>query len=230
MICLLMIAASTTLPLISYIGGRQGWPLCVGALPAQLIPVIIQLLCLVALVSLFVKAVSRKTAIIPIMVGLTVGLVFMIGGCSVKNETPFIAGFKECIRENISLAELRTVARVARSQIPVDGYLPSPSKWSLWTEKDHRQSWTVLMNSTVIGKLPRGVVVRVGKQDVELIWGGALPGHWGIVIRDVLRSETLTNREGNDWSQRQYDVVARKRANGEAAADIAPDIGTFYRE
>lgn len=225
-----MIAASTSLPLISYIGGRQGWPLIVGALPAQFIPVIIQLLCLVALVSFFVKAVRRKTAITTMMVGLIIGVVFMIGGCGVKPATPFIAGFKERIREDISPAELRTVARVARSQIPVDGYLPSPSKWSLWTEEDHRQSWTVLTNSTVIGKLPPGVVVSVKNKLVELIWGGALPGHWGIVIRDVTRNETVTSREGNDWSQRQFDVLPAKKPTREETADIAPDIGTFYRE
>jgi hypothetical protein len=41
----------------------------------------------------------------------------------------------------------------------------------------------LLTDSTPIGKLD-DVVVTVGDDFVQLMWGGALVGHWGFTIQD----------------------------------------------
>ena len=229
-LCAAVIIAGVVTQILSYVGGRLGMPLAVGGLPAQLIPVLLQLLCLFALVILLVLNRTRRANAVILAVGLLIAGLCFLGGCAVKPVSVFREGFKHRIQHTISPEELRELARVARSQIPVDGWLPGPAKWSLWTEEEHRKPWDVLTNRTALGKLDPRVVVAIRDDAVELSWGGALVGHWGLLIRDVPPKERPPRQDRYDWTERQYDMSPNEPQTRKGAADvgdIAPDISTF---
>jgi len=66
-------------------------------------------------------------------------------------------------------------------------------------EDAYRTNWNALANSTPIGKLDSWMVIFNHADKVEIVWGGALAGHWGVIIQKT----------------------------GSGSGDIAPGIRTF---
>jgi hypothetical protein len=180
--------------------------LSVGGLPANVIPSLLELFALLALVILLFVSIKRSSGVATTVVSLLIAIHCFIGGCAVSRARVFQTGFRHKIQKTISAEELRTLAYVARSHIPVGGYIPGPAKLSLWTEAEHAKTWSILTNTTSLGKLDPWVVIAVRDDVVELSWGGALVGHWGLFIRDV---------------------APRVNQTMEDSGDIAPDISTF---
>ena len=232
--CFVAACAAASFPMIEYAGGLSGFPLCVGAFPAQIIPLLIQLFAIAALIIFLIRAVRNKSAKGVVAICLVVAIACFFCDWFISPVQFFKAGFRVRIHRTISPEELRTLARVARAEIPMgnisfrpgEGILPSPGKGSLWEEAEHRKMWDAVTNQTAIGKLDPGLVVCVSSNDVELSWGGALVGHWGLRIQDVApHGEVHFN-----WADDQYGAKQNDRPAIEKADALAPDISIFMAE
>lgn len=67
--------------------------------------------------------------------------------------------------------------------------MPGPGKASLWNESEHRAQWTALISATALSKLDPTLVLHNGTDSVSISWGGALVGHWGLIIQPDSKSE-----------------------------------------
>jgi hypothetical protein len=106
---------------------------------------------------------------------------------SLLKERPFILGFKYRTLSLSSPEELQEIAGKARSLISESGSgsLPGPGKWSLWEEENHRVLWEQMPEAKILSSFDSSVVIHVSDNNcVDLIWGGALVGHWGIRIAE----------------------------------------------
>jgi hypothetical protein len=168
---------------MGYIGGRRGMYLSIGILPAEIIPLLISLFCLMLLLILMVNTLRKrrpagKTFVLPAL-----GLVFFAANFAIPPAEFFMAGFCQRIKSNVSSGELREIARVCHAELPVGKPFPGPQKESLWNESEHRSKWNSLVGSTALGKLDPSLTIFNQSDSVSIAWGGALVGHWGLTIR-----------------------------------------------
>lgn len=174
-------------------------PLSIGMLPAQIAPALIILFSIITLfVICVVTLVKRRNRRLAFSM-LALSLLFSVSGFVVAPAKIFQIGFRHGIKSTISPAELHEIARVCSSTLPLDGRLPGPKKWSLWNETENRPIWNTFVNSTSLGKLDSSMVIFNHADEVEIAWGSALVGHWGIIIQKT----------------------------GTSSGDIAPGIKTF---
>jgi hypothetical protein len=168
---------------IGYIGGRRGMFLSVGMLPAEFLPVLISLFCLILLLILLAIALlKRKPAGKPFVL-LALGIVFFAADFVIPPTKLFMAGFRQRIKSTIAPGELRDIARVCHAELPIDKPFPGPQKSSLWSETEHRSQWNRLVRSTSLGKLDPWMTISNHSDSVSIVWGGALVGHWGLAIQ-----------------------------------------------
>ena len=174
-------------------------PLSIGMLPVHIVPLLTILFSIMALFVICVVALAtgrnRRLAFSMLVLSLLFLMPAFLIGPSI-----FQIGFRQRTKSTVSPAELREIARACSNALPLDGRLPGPKKWSLWNEAEHRTTWDALVNSTSLGKLDSSMLIFNHADEVEIAWGGALVGHWGIIIQK----------------------------NGSVGGDIAPDIRTFY--
>jgi hypothetical protein len=114
---------------------------------------------------------------------LGIALLFFALGIALAPARVFQAGFREKIRSTVSPDELRAIARVCHEKLPPHERLPGPKKWSLWNETEHRPQWNILVESSALGKLDPSLIIFNNEDTVEISWGGALVGHWGLIIQ-----------------------------------------------
>ena len=182
-LCGAVVTATISSYAISYLGGRQGMPLCIAGLPTEMAPKLMSLFCLVWLVVLFVVALINRRPLGKTLSALALSSFFLVLGFAVAPAKVFQAGFRQRIRSTITPEELRTIARVCHETLPIHGQLPGPEKGSLWNESEHRPQWTALVQSTALGKLDPWLTVFNKANTVEIAWGGAMVGHWGLIIQ-----------------------------------------------
>jgi hypothetical protein len=158
-------------------------PLSIGIFPAEFVPVSLILFSIIGLLVLcvvtLVKNANRRLAFSM----LVLSLLFVASVLVVAPFRVFQIGFRHRINSTISPAELREIARVCSNVLPIDARLPGPKKWSLWNETEHRTAWDAMVNSTALGKLDSSLIIFNHANTVEIAWGGALVGHWGVIIQ-----------------------------------------------
>lgn len=182
--------------IMSYASGRAGTSIGL----FLVVPYLLNLLCLLALLILLLIAIAKRKHIRTALKAFVLSTTIVALGIVIPPEKVFLLGFRHRIQATISANELRQIAQEFEKNLPPKGFLPGPGKRSLWTAEEHAPFWTSMTNSTSLGKLDNWVVIYQHRDDVELSWGGALAGHWGVRIKTE-----ATTSEG----------------------DIAPGISTF---
>ena len=182
-LCVTFAIATASCHIISYIGGRQGTHLAIGAFPAQIVPMLAAVFSLASLFVCLVFALITRRPARRAAAALTISLLFFMVGFAISPAKVFQAGFRHRITLTVSVDELRGIARVCHLTLPVDGRLPGPQKTSLWNESEHRAQWKALTGATALGKLDSWLTVHNGTDTVTISWGGALVGHWGLIIQ-----------------------------------------------
>jgi hypothetical protein len=180
-LCATVAGATLSCYWIEYAGGLQGMPMAVAGLPAEIIPFVISLLCIASLVVLLVVALAKRGPVSIVFSMLALSCLFLVLA-SAPAVKLFQIGFRRRINSTVTPDELRRIAEACHAAVPVDGYLPGPAK-NLWDESQHRREWNALASSTAIGKLDPWLVIHNSADAVELSWGGALVGHWGVIIQ-----------------------------------------------
>jgi hypothetical protein len=108
-------------------------------------------------------------------------LVLLVNAWLPPSES-FRMGFRHRLQAAVTPDELRQIAAKCSELLPLDGCLPGPSK-NLWKDAEHAGSWKALTNATAIARLDPSLCIYNHSDEVEILWGGALAGHWGVVIR-----------------------------------------------
>jgi hypothetical protein len=158
-------------------------PLSIAGFPAEIAPILMSVFCLGSLVVLFVIGLVKSRPVAKTLSALGVSLLIAALGFAVAPAKVFQIGFRQRIRSTVSASELREIARVCRETLPLETRLPGPGKTTLWNESENRAQWNALLRSTALGKLDPSLTIVNGREAVEISWGGALVGHWGLVIQ-----------------------------------------------
>lgn len=195
-LCGSVAVAAISIHAISYFGGRRGDPLSIAGFPAQILPMLMSLFCLASLIVSLIMALIKRNAAGKALSFLAFSLFLFVINFAIVPASSFQAGFRQKISSSVSPGELREIARVCHETLPVPSSLPGPGKKSLWDESEHKAKWNVLMNSTSLGKLDPSLTIFNSPDSVELAWGGALVGHWGLVIQTDGKLKTGDIAEG----------------------------------
>ena len=171
-------------------------PLSLGGFPAEAVPGLIGLLSLASLVVLWVVALINRRSAGRTSILLGIALLFLRLGFAAPPARVFQMGFRQEIKSTVSPDELRAIARLCHETLPLHERLPGPNKWSLWNEQEHRPQWSVLVGSSSLGKLDPSLIVFNETDSVEIAWGGALVGHWGLIIQTGDKTEPGDIGEG----------------------------------
>lgn len=186
LLCAMVVVAAASMYVIPYVGGRRGMPLSLAGLPAQVAAILIGLLCVGVLLVLSVTVFARQKRggrnVLMFVASLTILVTGCVGGILVGGKL-FQAGFRQNIRSAISPEELRQIAGACHGTLVPNKIFPGPKKWSIWNESQDRAQWNALTASTALGKLDPSVMIINRADAVELWWGGALVGHWGVIIQ-----------------------------------------------
>jgi energy-coupling factor transporter transmembrane protein EcfT len=206
-ICLIIGLLSLSKYGISYIGGRLNNPWVLFGIIVVFFLILVFLIALiVTLIVVLVSAKRKKAKLSYLFLILFLGIILSSFIFILNTDSVFQSGLRHRILNSVSADDLRLIAQTAKEIIPVNEQIPGPEKKSLWIEEEHRAKWEYLTEKTSINKLDPWFVVYVYENSVDIIWGGALMKHWGIVIYDNLDQRDIEN------------------------TDIAEDIGTFIAE
>jgi hypothetical protein len=184
---------------IEYIGGRRGNPIAIGIFPAEIIPSIIGLLCLVALLLRLIYAFRKRRSIRKSFVLLALGFIIFSSSMMIPPTEFFIIGFRQRIQATVSRSELREIARVCQTELQPQIHFPGPQNRSLWNESKHRSKWDRLVNTTSLGKLDPWITIVNSGDYVEIWWERTLPGRWGLDIRTNAKFRYFDFDEGIHW-------------------------------
>jgi hypothetical protein len=181
---------------VSYADGRRGTISLLLSIGVALVALGSTAALFVLVVVALVRRRQRRLVIGCLALAL---LVFLANGLVPPVEL-FRIGFRHRLQATITPEQLRQIAIKCSELMPQEGQLPGPGK-NLWVEAEHAATWAALTNATAIGKLDPSLCIYNHTDEIEILWGGALAGHWGVVI-------------------------AKKP--GLAEGDIAPGIRTVY--
>ena len=162
---------------MQYIDGRYGILLFfIGPLPAQIVPFLIIFFSSILLAALCIVTLAQRSNRRLAFTMLVLSCLFLAPGFIITPPKVFQIGFRQIILSTVSPTELREIARVCSTVIPLDGRLPGPGNWSPTDEPEYRGTWNVLINRTSLGKLDAPMVIFNHADSVEIDWGGALAG------------------------------------------------------
>ena len=194
--------------LIPYLEGRSNsfWVMPL-MLPASLFPFVLLFVSSVALAWCWIRSVLAKRDVIAVGVMFSLSVVLFATSIILRPSDLFHCGFRHYAKTILTADEWRSISQVAQERLGPEGQLPGPEK-NLWEEKEHRALWSDICGGTKIQKLDPSLVIFVRPEETEIVWGGALVGHRGVVI--------FTRKGGDDHGAGLSHTIF-----------IADDIATF---
>jgi hypothetical protein len=194
--------------LMPYCEGRSNsWWAIPPLPPADLLPVLVLFVACAVLLSSCVRSVLSRRRVVTTAWLFCICLTLLVVRLGVRPADLFHRGFHHYAKSVLTADEWRSISRVAQERLRPEGRLPGPRK-NLWDEKEHRALWVDLCGTTQIQKLDPSLMILVRAQETEIVWGGALTGHRGVVIFTGSPAEDQRSR----WS---------------ATLFITDDIATF---
>jgi hypothetical protein len=165
-----------------YLEGRSNsWWAIPPMFPADWVPLLLMVVGAILLLSNWIRAVKAKQPAFIRGGSLLVSLLILGYSFTVRTAALFHLGFTHYANRVLTAEEWREISRFAQEHLQPGEQLPGPGK-NLWVEREHRKLWSALNAATQVGKLDRSLVVFVQSGSTEILWGGALVGHWGVVI------------------------------------------------
>jgi hypothetical protein len=187
-IALISFVSSLVIP---YLEGRSNslW-VVPPMLPGGALPFLLLFVSSVALAWCWIRSVLAKRDAVAVGVMLLIAVVlFGTSIITLHSFNIFHRGFRRYAETVLTADEWRSISRVAQERLQPEGELPGPRK-NLWDEKEHRALWSDLCGATQIQKLDPSLMIFVRPEETEVVWGGALTGHRGVII--------FTGKGGND--------------------------------
>lgn len=194
--------------LMPYFEGRSNsWWAIPPLLPADLLPLLLLFVACVILLSSCVRSVVSKRHTVVTAWMFFICLMLFVVRLAVRPADLFHRGFHHYAKTVLTADEWRSISRLAQERLGPEGRLPGPDK-NLWDEKEHRALWSDLCGATQIQRLDPSLMIFVRPKETEVVWGGALAGHRGVII--------LTGKGGDEQRGRLSQTMF-----------VADDITTF---
>ena len=162
-------------------------------LPATVLPFLLLFVSSVALAWCWIRSILAKHDSFAVGVMLSLAVVLFVSSIILRPSYLFQRGFCHYAKTVLTADEWRSISRVAQGCLGPEGRLPGPDK-NLFDEKEHRALWSNLCRSTQIQKLDPSLMIFVRPEETEIVWGGALAGHRGVIV--------FTSKSGNDHQGR----------------------------
>ena len=167
--------------ILDYFGGRAGHHLSLGLLPAGLLPLLGAALFGVAVIVSAGWALIRGQRVRTSLPSVVVLVAFWALPSLLLPTHPYLLGFSHRVFSAITADQLRLAATKATALLSTDdSFLPGPGKWSLYNPDKHAALWSEVSALPGVTKLDSSVVMTSRGGVVEMTWGGALAGHWGL--------------------------------------------------
>jgi len=180
-------------PLLEYIGGRAGHPLHIFLIPLAIFPFLGWAIFGIWALGWMAFLIFRRRRYVHILLSATfiaTSVVMPRFLSRLLPTSPFLKGFYSRISSQVTPDQLRAIAAQATKIMGAERTsLASPTKFSLWDEKADRPLWTKLAATPGVDRLDQGLLIQSINGWIELEWGGALMGHWGIRIQSPEVSE-----------------------------------------
>ena len=182
-----------------YLEGRtNSWWAIPPMLPADLLPPVLMFVSSIVLFSNWIRAAVAKRPALTAASLFFVSLLLLGFSFTVRTADIFHRGFLQYAKHVLTADEWRSISRFAQEHLQPEGRLPGPRK-NLWEETEHRKLWSALSAATQVEKLDPSLMILVHPGRTEIVWGGALSGHWGVTVSASQSSENSQDASSNRW-------------------------------
>jgi len=185
---------------IDFLSGYREFPLHVLLFPAGLISLLFAaIFTLIVLIRALWSVIRLRNIIRSIVFALLVVAFWFTPRWFLPKfcpERPFMLGFRNRVLKLSSPQELHGIAAKARILLNEEKHLPGPGRiWLPEKKEKYSDLWKKIPESKLFTSHNSRVCISVSdNNDVEIFWGGALIGHWGIRISDYpLERKTYDN-------------------------------------
>jgi hypothetical protein len=172
--------------ILDFLGGCRNlhFTFACGFIPTFIIPIFFAFIFTVLVVIFGVRSIIKRQRIVLSIIIIIVAMSFW---CVPKlfPYRPYLLGFKYRILKISSSQELRELAGNARKILVKHRNLPNRGQYWLWDEEIHRRLWEQMPNYKILSDNDHYVSISVSDSNsVDILWGGALTGHYGIRIAE----------------------------------------------
>jgi len=179
-------------------------------LPADLLPLLSLFVSSFILFLIWIREIVAKRPALTNACLFFVSLLLFGFSFTVRTTDFFHRGFFQYANRVLTADEWRRISQFAQEHLQSEGRLPGPRK-NLWDENEHRKLWSALCAATKVEKLNPSLMILVHPGSTEIVWGGALSGHWGVTI------STSKSSENSRASSKRWRI----------AEDIATSVGPY---
>jgi hypothetical protein len=169
---------------IEFSGGYNAFPIILGFLPASFfLFALTSLTTCVATVLVLVALVRHRIRYASIL-ALVVAVGWLFSPWFLARSA-FLLGLGTHLHQSSSPSEIQSVAQTCLSLMPNGGTIFGPRKVMGSRPEEAEQSqraWNEISSHSFVHLDRDTCVIFVKPPEVSFTWGGALPGHWGILV------------------------------------------------
>lgn len=178
---------------LGYLEGRSGGHFTLFVLPVILFPFLAMIVCAFAMLRSIGRDMVRGRSVWAKSTLLAVSFVVftLLVAHTPSYSLCFLKGFRDCLFSRLTEAQMYHIADCVRTRVPEGTVLRERSPGSAAPPPSSAAAWEALAKSTETGLLPQQFAVINNENCVEIEWGSALSGHYGLRIApdNVERSE-----------------------------------------
>jgi len=189
---------------MEFANGYNAFPLVTSMLPTSLFLFALTALATIVAAVVSLIALFRRRFAYTLVLALTIVACWFISPWF-AGRSLFLHGLAARLHQSSSSAEIQSVAQTCLSLMPSGGKVFGPKKHMGPRPEEVEQSqrvWAAISSHAFVHLDRDTCVVFVEPPEVSFTWGGALAGHWGILIGRPSESapgfhyETLRFAEG----------------------------------
>ena len=181
---LALIAGAMGWVAVEFAGGYNAFPLTIGFLPAGLFLFAFTVLASCAAGTAALIALCRRHVGYAGVLAVTIAFCWLVSPMF-EGRFAFLFGLATRLHQLSSPSEIRLVAQTCLSAMPNGGQVFGPRKVMGPKPEEAEQSqraWSAISRYSFVRLDGDTCVVFVRPPEVSFTWGGALPGHWGILV------------------------------------------------
>ena len=169
--------------LLAFAEGFSGRVWAILLLPIQTFPLLLAVGLLGMIIFQLLKTIKKDRRPINILPLLLAPVVFFSALFSLPpGGFWFLQGFRYGVMQRVSMAEISEIAGIATTVVPNGSLILPPNIGGNRGEADNSNRWSDFVSRAPVGRLNKPFVVYHHDGTVQLEWGGALTGHWGLRV------------------------------------------------
>lgn len=171
---------------LGYLQGRNCAHFMLLLLPPALFTLFVALLCFIALLfSIGRGFMQHKRPARKILFFALSALLFTISFKLLPPQSDsFLLGFRDTIASRINEQQFFDIAKAVSEQIPRGESIWSIDKPIHGDDPGNVSKWKELGRTVDLKPLPSKYAIFNHGNEIEILWGGALTGHWGVRVSD----------------------------------------------